>query len=190
MIQKSDLFLVSLLPFFSSQFPFFDKMKLLSVRIVIRLRLRIKELWKCSLLSEASEQQLKVPECQLSIGWPCDAILTIHLIGNVNLGLLDRLDALFDGLLAQKLVNGDRFGLADAVNAIAALLLQRRIPVDIEQEHSIGADKVQTNATSGQGQEHHSDLHARLVVEACLDFASFLQLHFALDLTILDLKAA
>ncbi len=137
------------------------------------------------LLSKASKQELKIVDGELGIGRP-GATLSIHLVSQLDLSLLDALDPLLDGLLTQELVQGHWLRLSNTINAVTALLLQSRIPVNVQQEHAVGSNKIQTNAAGRQGQKHHAQRLVPLVIELGLDLAALEQLDVAFDLTVLD----
>ena len=56
---------------------------------------------------------------------------------------------------------GDLPLLADPVDPVAGLVLQLRVPVQVEQEEVVPAGQVQTHAPSTQGQQHHLEMGAR-----------------------------
>ena len=44
--------------------------------------------------------------------------------------------------------------LADPVDPVARLVLQLRVPVEVQQEEVVPASQVQAHAASAQGQQH------------------------------------
>ena len=59
--------------------------------------------------------------------------------GEFSFLLLQLVDAFFDGVLAEELVNKHRIVLADAVGAVRRLGLSGRVPPGVVVDHSVGS---------------------------------------------------
>ena len=54
--------------------------------------------------------------------------------------------------------------------------------MDVQKEHVIGTDQIETNTSGSEGQEHDTFVQIELLVELFDDFITFSQLDFAIDL--------
>ena len=66
-----------------------------------------------------------------------------------------RLALLLDGVLGDKLVDGDILGLAHPVCPVKALPLTGRVPSRVQEQEVVGSSEVETNTSSLQAQQQH-----------------------------------
>ena len=115
------------------------------------------------------KQKFKVADREFDISWRARytsfGATTTYPFGYLNLALLNLLNTLFDCLFAQKFVNSNVLFLTYSVDAVSALLFQSRIPVNVQQKHTIGTDQIQANATRCQWQQHYFQVRIWFIVE-------------------------
>ena len=85
--------------------------------------------------------------------------------------LLELVDAVLDGSVADQLVDEDGLVLADAVCAVGGLVFGGRIPPRVVVDDAVGGGEVETGATGFQGNEEDGDV---LVLEAVNEAAPIL----------------
>ena len=72
--------------------------------------------------------------------------------------LLEAVDAIFDGVGAEKFVHEDGLGLADAVGAVGRLCFGGGVPPRVVVNDGVGGSEVQSGATRFEGDEENGDI--------------------------------
>ena len=74
--------------------------------------------------------------------------------------LLELVNAVFDGAIADEFVDEDGFVLADPVGAVGSLVFGGGIPPGVEVDHGVGGGKVEAGAAGFKGDEKNGDVFA------------------------------
>lgn len=78
-------------------------------------------------------------------------------VGELGFFLLEKMDALFDGVFAQKLVYEDGFVLADAIGTVGRLRFGGGVPPGIVVDDGIGGSEIESGAAGFEGNEEEWD---------------------------------
>ena len=79
-------------------------------------------------------------------------------VGEEGFLLLQAVDAVFDGVVAEEFMYEDWFGLANAVGAVCCLCFGGGIPPGIIVNDGVGGGKVEPGATGLEGDEKDGDV--------------------------------
>ena len=74
--------------------------------------------------------------------------------------MLELVNAVFDGAIADEFVDEDGFVLADTVGAVGSLIFGGGVPPGVEVDHGVGGSKVEAGATGFKGDEKNGDVFA------------------------------
>ena len=74
--------------------------------------------------------------------------------------LLELVNAVFDGAIADEFMDEYGFVLADTVGAVGSLIFGGGVPPGIEVDHGVGGGKVEAGAAGFKGDEKNGDVLA------------------------------